>query len=120
MMSDVLKPKRWYIYTVNLEPRVGIKPGKQRPCLAIQANEFVEFGLQSTVVLPHSTKITLDDAFPLRVHLPKGVASLKKPSEILIDQIFAWDNNLFHDELGILPEHIIEKVKSALIDFLDL
>ena len=29
-------PQRWHIYVVALDPRVGTKPGKQRPCLAIQ------------------------------------------------------------------------------------
>jgi len=29
-------PRRWHVYIVDLQPRVGTKPGKQRPCLAIQ------------------------------------------------------------------------------------
>ena len=43
-------PRQWYLYTVDLEPRVGTKPGKQRPCLAIQPSEFAEAGLKSTVI----------------------------------------------------------------------
>lgn len=113
-------PKQWHIYTVDLEPRVGTKPGKQRPCLVIQPNEFSEGGLKSTVVLPLTSKIIQGDAYPLRVSIPKGVAGLTQTSDILIDQILAWDNNLFRQELGLLPEDLIEKVKAALLDFLDL
>ena len=113
-------PKRWHLYTVNLEPRIGTKPGKQRPCLAIQPNEFAEGGLLSTVVLPLTTRISSESAYPLRVSIEKGVCGLKQRSEILIDQILAWDNDLFHKELGELPEALQEEVKKALAEFLDL
>ena len=48
-------PRRWHVYVVDLEPRVGTKPGKQRPCVAIQPTEFAEAGLNSTVILPLTT-----------------------------------------------------------------
>lgn len=113
-------PRRWHLYIVDLEPRVGTKPGKQPPCLAIQPSEFAEAGLQSTVVLPLTTKIVQKDAFPLRVRIPKGTCGLERDSELLVDQILAWDNSLFHKELGILPEALVEKVTAALRDFLDI
>jgi mRNA interferase MazF len=115
-----LIPRRWHLYVVDLEPRVGTKPGKQRPCLAIQPTEFGEAGLDSTVVLPLTTKLTPEDAFPLRVRIPKGTCGLERESEVLVDQILAWDNSLFHKELGFLPEALIEKVNAALRDFLDV
>ena len=85
-------PRRWHLYIVDLEPRVGTKPGKQRPCLAIQASEFGEAGLESTVVLPLTTKIARQEAFALRVRVPKGTCGLERDSEVLVDQILAWDN----------------------------
>jgi mRNA interferase MazF len=113
-------PKRWHIYTVDLEPRVGTKPGKQRPCLVIQPEEFAEGGLKSSVVLPLTTKIINGDAFPLRVRIPQGCAGLAQDSDVLIDQILAWDHALFRQEIGLLPEPLIDEVKTALTDFLDL
>lgn len=115
-----LLPVRWHLYTVDLEPRVETKPGKQRPCLVIQPTEFAEGGLKSTVILPLTTKIISDNAFPLRVRIPKDVAGLKQDSDILIDQVLAWDNNLFRQEIGVLPDFLIDEVKLALSDFLDL
>ncbi len=113
-------PKRWHLYIVDLEPRVGTKPGKQRPCLAIQPTEFGESGLESTVVLPLTTKVARGDAFPLRVRVPKGTCGLSRDSDILVDQILAWNNSLFRKELGVLPEALMVEVREALSDFLDL
>lgn len=113
-------PKRWHVYVVDLEPRVRTKPGKQRPCVAIQPSEFAEAGLGSTVVLPLTTKVVDDDAFPLRIRVPAGLCGLKKDSDVLVDQILAWDNDLFRTDLGILPEALQDEIRRALLDFLDL
>jgi mRNA interferase MazF len=113
-------PQRWHVYTVDLEPRVGTKPGKQRPCLAIQPVEFGEAGLGSTVVLPITSKLVRGDAFPLRVRVPAGICRLLKDSDVLVDQILAWDNELFREDMGILPEALQHEVRSALAEFLDL
>ncbi len=113
-------PRRWHLYVVDLEPRIGTKPGKQRPCLAIQPTEFGEAGLESTVILPLTTRVSQEDAFPLRVRIPKGTAGLERDSDVLVDQVLAWDNSLFHKELGLLPDSLIEKVTAALRDFFDI
>ena len=115
-----LVPERWHIYIVALDPRVGTKPGKQRPCLAIQPTEFGEAGLPSTVVLPLTTKVVREDAFPLRVRVPAGVCGLARDSDILVDQILAWDNELFRRDLGAVPEAVRDEVRRALLEFLDL
>ncbi len=115
-----MNPKRWHLYSVDLEPRVGTKPGKQRPCLAIQPSEFADAGLGSTVVLPLTTRLTEGEVFPLRVRVTKGSGGLDRDSDILVDQILAWDNELFRKELGVLPEALQIEVQRALRDFLDL
>lgn len=115
----VLVPRRWHVYVVDLEPRVGTKPGKQRPCVAVQPDLFAEAGLPSTVILPITTR-TVADAYPLRVRLPRGTCGLTADSDALIDQILAWDNELFRRDLGELPEALQEQVRGALREFLDL
>jgi mRNA interferase MazF len=113
-------PRRWHVYVVDLEPRVGTKPGKQRPCVAIQPTAFAEAGLESTVVLPLTTKLVKEDAFPLRVRIPAGTAGIDRESDVLIDQVLAWDNSLFRRDLGELPEALQAKVARALREFLDI
>ena len=113
-------PRRWHLYVVDLEPRVGTKPGKQRPCVAIQPDEFAEGGLESTVVLPLTTHLSPEDAFPLRVRITKGTCGLTRDSEVLVDQILAWDNALFRRDLGLLPEALQQDVRAALKECFDL
>jgi mRNA interferase MazF len=113
-------PRRWHVYIVDLEPRAGTKPGKQRPCLAIQPSVFAQAGLRSTVVLPLTTNIVAGDAFPLRVRVRAGICRLTRDSDILVDQILAWDNELFRSDLGPLPEALQDEVRRALLEFLDL
>ena len=105
---------------VDLAPRVGTKPRKQRPCVAIQPSEFAAAGHPSTVVLPLMTRVVADDAFPLRVRVPAGTAGLERESDVLVDQVLAWDNALFREELGLLPEAPQERIRDALLEFLDL
>jgi len=112
-------PRQWHVYVVDLEPRVGTKPGKQRPCLAVQPTEFAEGGLESTVIVPLSTRLA-GEAYPLRVRVPRGVCGLTADSDLLIDQILAWDNALFRRDLGELPEALRGDVRGALREFLDL
>lgn len=116
----MIKPKKWHIYIVDLEPRVGTKPGKQRPCLCIQPTEFCQYGLASAVVLPLTTNIISEDAFPLRVRIPKGTCQLEKESDLLIEQMLAWDTKNFKEDLGAIPEGLQLIVKAALKDFLDI
>ena len=113
-------PRRWHLYAVNLAPRMGAKPGKQRPCIAIQPSEFAAAGHPSTVVLPLTTRVLSEDAFPLRVRVPAGTAGLARESEVLVDQMLAWNNSLFREELGLLPEALQMRVRAALLEFLDL
>ena len=46
--------------------------------------------------------------------------TLAKDSDILVDQVLAWDNYLFRTDLGPLPEALQAEVRRALLEFLDL
>lgn len=116
----MILPKRWHIYVIDLEPRVGTKPGKQRPCLCIQPSEFCEAGLGSSLIIPLTTKLQTEDTFPLRVRIPKGVCGIEKDSEALIEQMLAWDITLFKKDLGEIPEGLQSLIKAAIRDLLDL
>ncbi len=113
-------PRRWQIWVVDLEPRIRSKPGKQRPCLLVQPSEFGEGGLVSSVVIPLTTRLHGDEAFPLRVRVPKGTCGLREESELMIDQILAWDHSLFRENLGEIAEGLQDRVREALREFLDL
>ncbi len=44
---------------------------KERPCLCIRPSEFCQAGINSAVILPLTTKIIKEDAFPLRVKVDR-------------------------------------------------
>jgi mRNA interferase MazF len=117
-MTDA--PRRWHLYVVDLGSRVGTKPGKHRPCLAIQPDAFREGGLRSTVILPLTTQLLPPESWPLRVRAPAGTCGLARDSDVMVDQILAWDHASFRDDLGEIPEALQDTVKRALAEFLDL
>jgi mRNA-degrading endonuclease toxin of MazEF toxin-antitoxin module len=114
----VAVPERWHLYVVDLGRRVGTRPGKHRPCLAIQPPGPAA-RVRSTVILPLTTRLAAGSAFPLRVRIPDGTCGLRT-SDIMIDQILAWDNSRFGTDLGQLPEGLQLAVQDALIEFFDL
>lgn len=130
----VVTPKRWVLYQVefdlpsngNGKAHLGKTKTKKksssnlRICLAIQPSEFSEAGLESTVVLPITSNVLKTEAFPLRVRLPANLSGLKKEHEILVDQIFACENDRFRKEICPLPEELQEQVIRAVADFLSL
>jgi len=67
-----------------------------------------------------TTRVVSGRVFPLRVRVPARICQLQRDSDILVDQILAWDNDLFRSDLGPLPEALHEEVRLALLEFLDL
>lgn len=115
-----MNPAQWNMYIVDLEPRIGSKPGKQRPCICLQPTEFCLAGLNSAIIIPLTTKIIQGSTFPIRVRIPKGTCGINQDSDALIDQMLAWDISLFRQDLGTIPEGLQRVIKSAVKDFLDL
>ena len=52
--------------------------------------------------------------------VPRGTCGLTRDSDVLIDQILAWDNALFRRDLGTLPDALRDDVRAALKEFLGL
>lgn len=121
MLTRVLmKIKQWHIYLVDLNPKVGTKPGKVRPCLCIRPDFFQE--TTSSVILPLTTNLKepIADYFPLRIRVMAGVGGLDALSDVLIDQVMAWDNTRFIAEIGAIPVAYQREIRHALREFLDL
>lgn len=112
-----MKIRRWGVYLVDLNPRVGTKPGKIRPCVVVQDDALNEADHPSTVILPVTSKSVTREAFPLRVFLPKGDGGLATDSVVLVDQFLAWDNGRFQRHLGDLSQEKREELESACREF---
>ena len=108
--------KQFDIWLADLNPSRGTEPGKTRPVVIIQTDLLNEFH-PSTIICPITSKVKLDIIL-LRVHLKKG--QLDKPSDILVDQIRAIDNERLIKKIGKLTKDQIHKLKSNLQIVLDL
>lgn len=106
-----MKIKKFNVYLADLNPRFGTEPGKTRPVVVLQTNLLNDAGHPSTVVCPITTQVVRGSDI-LRVHLSKAEVSLKKDSDILVDQIRAIDNRRFVRHLG----ELIQAHKQKLAD----
>ncbi len=114
-----MKIKRGYLYTADLNPSQGTKPGKIRPVLVIQTDLMNEEAHPSTLVCLLSTQVR-PEAEVLRVHLKKGEAGLLKDSDVIIDQIRVIDNRRFKEQMGKLSVNSLQEIEEKIKIVLDL
>ena len=111
--------KRGEVWLADLNPRRGTEPGKTRPVLVVQAQALLDAEHPSTLVVPLTTRLD-DDAEPLRIRVPAS-GTLRKVSDLLIDQLRAIDNHRLVDgPLTRLSPAQLQKVDQALSEILDL
>jgi mRNA interferase MazF len=112
-------PERGEVWLANLNPRRGTEPGKSRPVLIVQAQALLDAGHPSTLIIPLTTNL-IDDAEPLRIRVP-AQASLRRGSDLLIDQLRAIDNRrLAEGPLARLDDPAMAAVAAALREVLDI
>jgi mRNA interferase MazF len=112
-----MRPQYGHLYVADLNPRFGIEPGKVRPVVVVQT-EALNRSHPSTIICPLTTKVA-GFANLLRVALPKGVAGLDRPSDILVDQVKAIDNRRLRRVLGPLPDPHLSELRQKLLLILD-
>ena len=115
MKSEV---KRGDVWLVNLDPTVGHEIKKSRPGIIIQNNVGNKYS--SVTIIAPITSQDVDRVYPVEVLLKKGMASLKKDSKVLLNQIRAIDKQRLVKKLGRVNEDIIYDVDNALKISLDL
>jgi len=112
-------PERGEVWLANLNPRRGTEPGKTRPVLILQAQALIDAGHPSTLIVPLTTNL-IDDAEPLRIRV-HAQTSLRRDSDLLIDQIRAIDNRvLVKGPLSRLDKATMDRVGAAVREVLDL
>ncbi|MGD0754101.1 MAG: type II toxin-antitoxin system PemK/MazF family toxin [Bacteroidales bacterium] len=112
-----MRIKQFDIWIADLESQRGTETGKVRPVLIIQTNLLKDH--PSTVICPITTNVAPSSDI-LRVHLKKGVVTLKHDSDIMIDQIRAIDNRRLTQKVGELTPDLQIRVKENLKIILDL
>jgi mRNA interferase MazF len=112
-----MTPQYGHIYVADLNPRFGTEPGKVRPVVVVQT-DALNRSHPSTIICPLTTKIAGFEN-PLRVALPMGVSGLKRPSDILVDQIKSIDNRRLRSKLGAIPDPYLSELRVKVLMILD-
>lgn len=111
--------QRGEVWLANLDPRRGTEPGKTRPVLIVQSQALLDADHPSTVVVPLTTNL-VDDAEPLRIRVP-AQGRLRRPSDLLIDQVRAIDNRrLVHGPIARLSDSLMIQASAAIREILDV
>lgn len=101
--------KRGRLYVVDFNPRVKTKPGKLRPAVVLQSDLVNEAGYPSTIVIPTTTRL-VDDPGILRLRIEKDQGGLARDSDLLLGQLIAVANESFRQEIGALPNDLMDEV----------
>lgn len=111
--------KRGHLYVVDFNPRIKTKPGKLRPALVLQSNLLNEAGYPSTIVIPTTTRL-VDNAGILRLRLKQSQVGLARDSDLLLGQLIAVANESFRQEIGALPNTLLEELENRIRIILSL
>jgi mRNA interferase MazF len=114
-----MKIKQYDVWLADLNPRSGTEPGKLRPVVIIQTDLLNEIGHPSTLVCPITTHV-IPDASILRVHLSKKEAGTTNPSDIMVDQVRAIDNQRLTDRIGSLNSLSVKALRDSLTTVFEL
>jgi len=100
--------RRFEVYLVNLDPTVGSKIQKNRPCLIISPNEMNDH-IATVIIAPMTTK---GRNYPTRVNCRfEG-----KEGQIVLDQIRTVDKRRLMKKLGVIDEETQKDVVSLLAE----
>ncbi len=99
---------RFAVYLVNLDPTVGAKIKKTRPCLVISPDEMNEY-IQTVIIAPMTTKAR---AYPSRV----ATRFEGKDAHIVLDQIRTVDKRRLVKHLGDISAEAQSDVLTVLAE----
>ena len=98
--------KRFEIYFVNLDPTLGSKIKKSRPCVVISPDE-VNRSLNTVIIAPLTSTIK---KYPTRIECIVA----NKPGSVALDQLRTVDKQRLGKKIGVLDSDTAERVLEIL------
>lgn len=111
--------RRFEIWLADLNPGMGTEPGKTRPVLLIQTDLLNASSHPSTIICPITTRLETRSRL-IRLRLSANTCGLDHDSEVMLDQMRAFDNRRLRKKLGELPEQKAMEMQRLLKSILDL
>ena len=101
--------QRGEIWWASLDPPVGSAPGKRRPVLIIQSNDFNSSSISTVVVASITSNTSLADS-PGNVRLSVKTSKLKKPSVVNVSQILTIDKSHLTERISKIPHSTMSEI----------
>lgn len=111
--------KHGHLYVIDFNPRIKTKPGKLRPALVLQSDLVNEAGYPSTIVVPTTTRLVENPGI-LRLRIKQGQGGIARDSDLLLGQVIAVANESFRQEIGALPNSLMEDLENRIRIILNL
>jgi mRNA interferase MazF len=106
---DMVKPRRFEVYLVALDPAVGSEIRKTRPCVVVSPDEAND-ALNTVVGAPMTSTIR---NYPTRVR----IRFQGRNGEIAIDQLRALDKRRLIKKVGVISADAQQRLAAALAEF---
>ncbi|HNY20915.1 MAG TPA: type II toxin-antitoxin system PemK/MazF family toxin [Treponemataceae bacterium] len=110
---------RGEIWWVDLGIPFGSEPGFNRPALVIQADAINISKINTTIVIPFTTNLSLADA-PGNVFVSKEESRLSKDSVLVVSQLSVIDKNRLIKYEHSLSQKSFEEVEDGIRLILDI
>jgi mRNA interferase MazF len=104
---------RGEIWWASLPEPIGSEPGYRRPVLIVQDDIFTQSRINTVIVVIITSNTQLTEA-PGNTLLQSKATGLSKDSVANVSQIFTVDKKFLVERIGMLPEHLQEKVDEGL------
>ena len=111
--------QRGGIWWADLPEPTGSEPGYRRPVLVIQSDDFNRSRIATAIVVVITSNLKLAVA-PGNVLLPQKATGLSKDSVANISQVLTVDKRFLTEQIGSLPNHLLEQVENGLRLVMDL
>ena len=105
----MVKPRRFEVYLVALDPTVGSEIRKTRPCVVVSPDE-ANIALNTIVGAPMTSTVR---GYPTRVN----VRFQGRRGEIAIDQLRALVTRRLIKKLGMISPEAQRKLTAGLLEF---
>ena len=91
----------------------GSDPGYRRPVVVIQSNPFNESRINTVVVAAMTSNLNLTAA-PGNVFVERSISKLPDDSVADVSQVLTIDKRLLTEEVGKLPDRILDTIDDGL------
>ena len=105
---DLVRPRRFEVWLVSLDPTVGVEIRKTRPCIVVSPDEMNR-NLGTVIVAPLSSTVR---SYPSRVR----VRFQGRDGEAALDQLRAVDHRRLLKRLGTVSPDAARRLLDTLME----